>query len=296
MAGSKGQRGGAGGRGHGLAVAVAIAAGLGALALSLASGSGDGGGDGGAGARPVPAAPADSPAKRVEPRDGADNATAWRRLVTEALPKDVEINVAASAGRVTLDGEAVDAATGERLFADARRALQRASQTGDGPVVLAGELRLKDGGRLQRMEAAAFLPDAPDTAACQRAFDAVLEGQSIRFTPGRALIAAESRPLLDALAAIARTCSGHKVSIAGHTDTAGDAVANQSLSERRAQAVADYLVTRDVAAGQLGVAGFGETRPVDRRGGAAADARNRRIEFKVDSAPPPEADRDNGAG
>jgi OOP family OmpA-OmpF porin len=71
------------------------------------------------------------------------------------------------------------------------------------------------------------------------------------------------------------------VEVGGHTDSQGDEFANQNLSERRAQAVADYLVVNGVPATQLTVLGYGETKPIDARENAAADAKNRRIEFKI---------------
>ncbi len=51
------------------------------------------------------------------------------------------------------------------------------------------------------------------------------------------------------------------VEVAGHTDSIGPEAYNQGLSERRAQSVADYLVSRGVDRDRMQVEGFGETRP-----------------------------------
>ncbi len=51
------------------------------------------------------------------------------------------------------------------------------------------------------------------------------------------------------------------IEVAGHTDSIGDETYNQQLSERRAQAVADYLVGRGIDRNRLKVVGFGESRP-----------------------------------
>jgi len=51
------------------------------------------------------------------------------------------------------------------------------------------------------------------------------------------------------------------IEVAGHTDSIGDETYNQKLSERRAQAVADYLVGRGIERNRLKVVGFGESRP-----------------------------------
>ncbi|MFO0559788.1 MAG: OmpA family protein [Polyangiales bacterium] len=79
-----------------------------------------------------------------------------------------------------------------------------------------------------------------------------------------------------------------RVSIEGHTDDNGDDAANMGLSERRAQSVMRWLVDHGVEAGRLEAHGFGETRPLDaitpgmpRRALRAAQARNRRVEFRI---------------
>ena len=64
--------------------------------------------------------------------------------------------------------------------------------------------------------------------------------------------------------------------IEGHTDSAGGRDVNQPLSQRRAQAVADYLVAQGVAQNRLEVQGFGFDRPLP--GTPASSGRNRRVE------------------
>ncbi len=64
--------------------------------------------------------------------------------------------------------------------------------------------------------------------------------------------------------------------IEGHTDSAGGRAVNAPLSQRRAQAVADYLVAQGVAQGRLEVQGYGYDRPLP--GTAVSSGRNRRVE------------------
>ena len=64
--------------------------------------------------------------------------------------------------------------------------------------------------------------------------------------------------------------------IAGHTDALGSREANAELSRRRAQAVADILVSRGIDRARLEVAGYGEESPL--RGRSASDPANRRVE------------------
>jgi outer membrane protein OmpA-like peptidoglycan-associated protein len=67
-----------------------------------------------------------------------------------------------------------------------------------------------------------------------------------------------------------------RVRIEGHTDSSGGRAMNMNLSQKRAQAVADYLVAQGVAANRLEVRGYGYDRPLPGR--RAADSANRRVE------------------
>lgn len=76
-----------------------------------------------------------------------------------------------------------------------------------------------------------------------------------------------------------------RVEVAGHTDQCGKDAYNQSLSERRAKAVYDYLTTNGVDAGRLvGPNGYGESRPLEDLGQAfpaCKSEKNRRTELNV---------------
>lgn len=67
-----------------------------------------------------------------------------------------------------------------------------------------------------------------------------------------------------------------RVRIEGHTDSSGGRAINLSLSQRRAQAVADFLVREGVEANRLEVRGFGYERPLPGRPASAGE--NRRVE------------------
>ena len=79
----------------------------------------------------------------------------------------------------------------------------------------------------------------------------------IRFESGKADIVADSAGLLDRLIETALRCPTANIEIAGHTDTDGDEAANQALSEKRAQAVADYLVKAGLPANRFSAVGYG---------------------------------------
>ncbi|MCG8700369.1 MAG: OmpA family protein, partial [Bacteroidales bacterium] len=64
-----------------------------------------------------------------------------------------------------------------------------------------------------------------------------------------------------------------------HTDSQGDAAANMTLSDRRAQAIKESLIKFGIAEKRLKTKGWGESRPVDTNSTAEGRAKNRRVEF-----------------
>lgn len=87
------------------------------------------------------------------------------------------------------------------------------------------------------------------------------------------------------IASLARMLARHPawtVTIEGHTDSIGIAAANQALSERRAEAVRNRLVTSGVDAARLRTAGYGALRPRESNATIEGRARNRRVELTRD--------------
>jgi OmpA-OmpF porin, OOP family len=124
-----------------------------------------------------------------------------------------------------------------------------------------------------------------DATVCQQLFSEMLAKGSIRFESGRSNLDLDSAGLLDHLIEIALRCPTTNIEVAGHTDTDGDGAANQTLSEKRAQAVVDYLVKAGLPAGRFTAIGYGSAQPVAGNDTDEGKARNRRIEFLVKEQP-----------
>jgi OmpA-OmpF porin, OOP family len=120
-----------------------------------------------------------------------------------------------------------------------------------------------------------------DATVCQQLFSDLLAKGKIRFESGRATIDPDSAGLLDRLIETALRCPTANIEIAGHTDADGDDGFNQALSEKRAQAVADYLVKAGLPADRFKAMGYGSLQPVAANDTDEGKAQNRRIEFVV---------------
>ncbi len=110
----------------------------------------------------------------------------------------------------------------------------------------------------------------------------------VLFDFDKAEIRADARPVLDKLAQLVTAGGGSTIAIEGHTDSKGNDGYNLKLSERRAQAVRDYLKdVRGIAGDQMTVKGIGEARPVaqnitpDGKDNREGQQKNRRVEVII---------------
>jgi len=120
-----------------------------------------------------------------------------------------------------------------------------------------------------------------DATVCQQLFSDLLAKGRIQFESGRATIDPDSAGLLDRLIETALRCPNTNIEIAGHTDGDGEDAFNQALSEKRAQAVMDYLVKAGLPVDRFTAVGYGSTQPIAGNDTDEGKAQNRRIEFMV---------------
>ena len=86
---------------------------------------------------------------------------------------------------------------------------------------------------------------------------------------------------LNQLAATMRQYGETTIVVAGHTDSTGQAAYNQALTERRAAAVRDYLVSQGVSPSRIQTVGYGMRQPVASNATEAGRAQNRRVELII---------------
>jgi outer membrane protein OmpA-like peptidoglycan-associated protein len=115
------------------------------------------------------------------------------------------------------------------------------------------------------------------------------EGDSIRlimpsnitFDIDRYDVRAGFYDTLEDIALVLREYHQTQINIYGHTDATGGAEYNQVLSERRAQAVADFLVSNGISTQRIASFGYGEQYPIANNDSAAGREQNRRVELEL---------------
>ena len=105
--------------------------------------------------------------------------------------------------------------------------------------------------------------------------------RNIFFDFDKATLRPESKTELERVYQLLKENPRMKVRVAGHTDSFGSDEYNQRLSEARAQAVYEYLVSRGISADRLSYVGYGETRPIDTNDTEEGRQNNRRVELEI---------------
>lgn len=104
---------------------------------------------------------------------------------------------------------------------------------------------------------------------------------NITFTSGGSTLSASFFDVMDSVVLVIQEFEKTIVVSAGHTDSQGSESSNQALSERRANAVAGYLLQKGVVDARIETIGFGEKQPVADNGTAEGRAFNRRVEISL---------------
>ena len=105
--------------------------------------------------------------------------------------------------------------------------------------------------------------------------------ENIQFETAKAILLPLSFAELDKIVAVLTENASLRLEIQGHTDNTGTAVANQSLSEKRAEAVYRYLTEKGIPKERLTHKGYGDTQPILPNTTPENRAKNRRVTCKV---------------
>ena len=194
-----------------------------------------------------------------------------------------------AAARAAAEGRKVAEvqAFGARLEADAAR--QDADTTRqEASIVAAGAARaqaeaerIRKRAEAERDRLESALGQIAETRRTALGLVMSLGGDHLKFEFDKAELSTKDRELLSRIAGILITAQDYTISVNGHTDDIGTDAYNQKLSERRAQAVHDYLIQAGLPKEILSVTGHGKSLPLVRGNSDAARAKNRRVELAI---------------
>lgn len=171
-------------------------------------------------------------------------------------------------GTVTITGEALDPVEAEEI------------EVAIATAIAAG-LAVEDKTTIR------VLPEAVQIEALQDEINQIfelareLDGQYPNFDLADEALSPGATDTLDRVGVAMRRYPLPAADIIGHTDSRGSASSNRQLSEQRAQAVNDYLVSIGVETDRLTTVGRGESEPIASNDTAAGRAENRRVDFLI---------------
>ncbi len=105
--------------------------------------------------------------------------------------------------------------------------------------------------------------------------------KNVFFETGQAELKRSSQTELNKLRLLLKENPTMRIEIRGHTDNVGSDTDNQTLSQRRAKTVYDYLIENGIEAVRLSYKGFGKSQPINTNDTEAGRADNRRTEFLI---------------
>lgn len=115
----------------------------------------------------------------------------------------------------------------------------------------------------------------------QRLIDETLGNRIVEFESGSTNLTPMGLGILDDMAGVLQRVGDKPVLITGHTDNVGNSTANLALSNKRAEAVKQYLIGRNINASRLSTTGKGDSDPIASNDNEEGRTRNRRIEFTL---------------
>lgn len=124
-------------------------------------------------------------------------------------------------------------------------------------------------------------PPVSAPAVVKKKINDLLIGKTIIFRINSAILLPEGETVLNRVAAILHEDSTVALEVGGHTDNVGPEHVNRVLSEQRAKAVVEYLISQGIAAERLTPRGYGASRPIAESATDEGRQQNRQIEFSI---------------
>lgn len=213
--------------------------------------------------------------------------------VTEAtqLAKEQAVAVSAASQRATEAAARAEIAAGARAQAEqqkeqaqagqaqAENAARQASEQAQQARAQLEDLRKQRQQELNQMQEA--LNRIVETRRTQNGMVMVLPDSVFKFDFDSADLKPKNRELLSRIAGILLVSKGYGLSVFGYTDDIGTQEYNQKLSERRAEAVRNYLVQAGIDQSIINTKGYGKTNPLVAGNTDQARAKNRRVEIAL---------------
>lgn len=153
------------------------------------------------------------------------------------------------------------------------------ARTADAQRAEASAQNQSDRAQAAQQDALSARKELADLQAQNTSRGMVLTLGDVLFDTNTATLKAGAGERIDRLAAFLGENTGTRVIIEGHTDSRGSDAYNEELSRRRAQAVADALLTRGVASNRFEIIGRGEAVPVASNDSQSGRQQNRRVEI-----------------
>jgi outer membrane protein OmpA-like peptidoglycan-associated protein len=159
-----------------------------------------------------------------------------------------------------------------------------AGNTGLGAIIGAGVGGVTGGviGRHMDKQAEEIKNEVPGVKVERVGEGIVVEfSEAVLFGYDQSNLNAQAYRSLDKLVTVLNKYPDTDLEIDGHTDNKGSDAYNQTLSEKRARAVSDYLIAHNISAGRIRTVGMGEKYPKYSNDTETGRAGNRRVEFQI---------------
>ena len=115
----------------------------------------------------------------------------------------------------------------------------------------------------------------------QTKLDNLFKITKVEFVYAKDLLTPKGKKTIDKVYTILNKHKNIKVEVGGHTDSDGTKKLNKALSQKRANAIKKYLITKGIKSNRLKAVGYGESKPLVKNDSSKNKQINRRVEFKI---------------